>query len=241
MSDEKKMEKHFSAGDRECRICGSSDASFILIQPCDDHDLETGKEELEAIGAEKIPFLLVMVPVLDWGRELVPWKAKAPYGNTDFGSDAAGFLKLITGRVIPQTRILAPDAKLLIGGYSLAGFFALWSTFQTDTFAGCAAASPSVWVDGWIPYAQTHAPLAAVYSLSLGDKEARAKNPLLRSVGTCMNQQIDIFRKDIDEKCGSILNMNFQMNPGNHFQNSGKRTGDAFALAMRMLMNTGKQ
>lgn len=237
MGDIGKTMMRFSADDRECLAFGRTYASFALIQPCDEHDLEAVEEELEAVRAVNIPFLLVTVPVLDWGRELVPWRAKAPYGNEDFGSDAAGLLKLITESVIPQVRRQVPDAKLLIGGYSLAGFFALWSTFQTDTFAGCAAASPSVWVDGWIDYARSHAPLADVYSLSLGDREERAKNQLLRSVGTCMKQQTEIFQKKIEAGEGNIRSVHFQMNPGNHFQNSGKRTGDAFAEAMRLCMD----
>lgn len=228
------------AGDRDCLLYGEERAPFILIQPTDEHDTEALSEEICAVRTSGIPFLLVSVPVLDWERELVPWTADAPYGNRKFGPDAGKFLERISANVIPEAMRFSPGARLIIGGYSLAGFFALWSSFQTDAFAGCAAASPSVWVDGWTGYADTHAPLARVYSLSLGDREEKAKNPLLRTVGTCMKRQVAVFERAIDERCGNIRNVQFQMNPGNHFQDSGKRTGDAFAKAMQMYLEAEK-
>ncbi|MDD6789536.1 MAG: hypothetical protein PUE04_05480, partial [Lachnospira sp.] len=88
-------------------------------------------------------------------------------------------------------------------------------------------------------YARTHAPLAGAYSLSLGDREEKAKNPLLRTVGTCMKQQVEILENDLNKKCGNIRNVCFHMNSGNHFQDFGKRTGDAFAQAMRMALKIG--
>lgn len=225
-----------AAGDRDCIMYKEENARFILIQPTDENDQKELPEEIHAIRTSGIPFLLISVSVLDWGRELVPWEADAPFGNSKFGSDAGEFLELIRTSVIPKARQEAPGAGLVIGGYSLAGLFALWSSFQTDAFAGCAAASPSVWIDGWMEYARTHAPLAGAYSLSLGDREEKAKNPLLRTVGTCMKQQVEILENDIDKKCGNIRNVSFHMNAGNHFQDSGKRTGDVFAQAMRMAL-----
>jgi hypothetical protein len=211
------------AGDRDCLLYGEERAPFILIQPTDEHDTEALSEEICAVRTSGIPFLLVSVPVLDWERELVPWTADAPYGNRKFGPDAGKFLERISANVIPEAMRLS-----------------LWSSFQTDAFAGCAAASPSVWVDGWTGYADTHAPLARVYSLSLGDREEKAKNPLLRTVGSCMKRQVAVFEKAIDERCGNIRDVQFQMNPGNHFQDSGKRTGDAFAKAMQMCLEAEK-
>ena len=54
-----------------------------------------------------------------------------------------------------------------------------------------------------------------------------------------MKQQVEILENDIDKKCGNIRNVSFHMNSGNHFQDSGKRTGDAFAQAMRMALKIG--
>ena len=59
---------------------------------------------------------------------------------------------------------------------------------------------------------------------------------MLRTVGTCMKQQVEILENDIDKKRGNIRSVCFHMNSGNHFQDSGKRTGDAFAQAMRMAL-----
>ena len=45
---------------------------------------------------------------------------------------------------------------VILGGYSLGGLFALWSSMQTDRFAAIAAASPSLWIKDWLNYAEAH-------------------------------------------------------------------------------------
>ncbi|MGI5989272.1 MAG: hypothetical protein ACOX78_03265 [Lachnospiraceae bacterium] len=220
--------------DRECQIQGDEEPSFVLIQPVDDHDREVLDEEWQAIRAAGAPSLLVTVPVLDWGRELLPWKAKLPFGLEPDSAEAGAMLSRITGKIVPALKKSFADVTFVIGGYSLAGLFALWSSYQTDLFAGCAAASPSLWVEGWLDYARENAPLARYYSLSLGDREERAKNPVLKTIGECMRRQDEILESDCVTGRGNIRNVQFQMNPGNHFQHNGKRTGDAFTEVIRM-------
>ncbi len=69
--------------------------------------------------------------------------------------------------------------QCVLGGYSLAGFFALWSSYQTELFDGIAAVSPSVWYPQWMEYAKDNKPLATSVYLSLGDKEEKTKNPTM--------------------------------------------------------------
>ena len=60
-------------------------------------------------------------------------------------------LRFLTEQVIPtleQQYPLPENVKIILGGYSLAGLFALWASTQTDLFYGVAAASPSVWFPG---------------------------------------------------------------------------------------------
>lgn len=60
----------------------------------------------------------------------------------------SGFLKTITELCSD------PHKTYYLGGYSLAGLFSLWAAYQTNLFAGIAAASPSVWFPGFLDYAK---------------------------------------------------------------------------------------
>ena len=114
--------------------------------------------------------------------------------------------------------------RIFIGGYSLAGFFALWAAYQTDIFEGAAAASPSVWFPGWISYAAEHAVRARSVYLSLGDKEEKTRNPVMRTVGDCIRKQRELL--EADPGCDRCI---LEMNPGNHFREPDIRTAKGFA------------
>ena len=57
---------------------------------------------------------------------------------------------------IRQQYSIKEDCKVILGGYSLAGLFALWAATQTNALYGVAAASPSVWFPGWPEYEAAH-------------------------------------------------------------------------------------
>ncbi len=71
-----------------------------------------------------------------------------------------------------------------IAGYSLASLFAAWAAYASDAFAGVASVSGSLWYPGFAAFAQAHAPRDAVRAayLSLGDREGRTRNELMRAV-----------------------------------------------------------
>ena len=100
------------------------------------------------------------------------------WGKQGFGGKAGDTLRFLTEQVIPtleQQFPLPENVKIILGGYSLAGLFALWASTQTDLFYGVAAASPSVWFPGWMEFEQQHPIQAQHVYLSLGDKEERTK------------------------------------------------------------------
>jgi predicted alpha/beta superfamily hydrolase len=113
---------------------------------------------------------------------------------------------------------------MCIGGYSLAGFFALWAAYQTDMFMGAVAASPSVWFPGWIEYAQSHQVKAGSVYLSLGDKEEKTRNPVMRTVGDNIRRQYELLQAD--PGCSDCI---LEMNQGNHFKEPDIRTAKGFA------------
>ena len=95
-------------------------------------------------------------------------------------------MRFLTEQVIPtlkQQYPLPENVKITLGGYSLAGLFALWASTQTDLFYGTAAASPSVWFPDWMKFEQRHPIQAQHVYLSLGDKEERTKNTIMAAVG----------------------------------------------------------
>lgn len=126
---------------------------YILVQPVDDHDREVLDEQVRAIaGASPSPFGFVAFPVTDWNEELSPWDSPAVFGPDDFGHGAAETLHFVENELLPAVRTqfhLFDEVPVILGGYSLAALFSLWSAWQTDTFSAVAAASPSVWFPGW--------------------------------------------------------------------------------------------
>ena len=100
-----------------------------------------------------------------------------------FGHGAADTLNFVTEELIPGLKErygLPSEVRVILGGYSLAAFFALWSAYQTDRFAAVSAASPSVWFPGWIDYAQSHTVKTEHVYLSLGNKEEKTRNQVIK-------------------------------------------------------------
>lgn len=201
---------------------GEKNASVILLQPVGDHDIAQMDEEVAAIHRlTKVEFGLLAVKVNDWNRELSPWQAPAVFGKEAFGEGAEGTLK--TMLQLCQDR----ERKYYIGGYSLAGLFSLWASYQTDVFAGVAAASPSMWFPGFLPYMREHKMQTQTVYLSLGDREERTKNPVMSTVGDCI-------REAHEDLVGQGTDCTLEWNAGNHFKEPELRTAKAFAHVMEL-------
>jgi predicted alpha/beta superfamily hydrolase len=196
---------------------GNMSSEAVLIQPVDDHDLEVIDNEVKTIAElTERDFGLIAVKVDDWNRDLSPWEAPAVFGNESFGGEAKAFLEELTGLCTGSGK------AYYIGGYSLAGLFALWAVYQTDIFAGAAAASPSIWFPGFTEYmSENRARCSAVY-LSLGDREEKARNPVMAAVGDRIRQGYELLRS---QGTDCVL----EWNAGNHFKDPDLRTAKAFA------------
>ena len=217
---------------RECIVCCGAQPKVILIQP-------TGAHEQGALDAQLAllerrcgdGFLLAAFPVTDWNRELSPWDAPPAFGKEAFGHGTAETLAFIELELLPmllRQYDLPEELPVILGGYSLAGLFSLWSAFQTDRFAAVAAASPSVWFPGWLDFARQGTILAKHVYLSLGDREEKTKNAVMAQVGACIRALEQLLReKGVD----CVL----EWNPGNHFRDAEKRTAAAFAWCVERL------
>ena len=199
---------------------GNRDANIVLIQPVDAHDLEVIEREAALIREfTKKDFLLAAFQVHDWNKDLSPWKAPAVFGREDFGEGAGDTLSEILNYCTDKTK------NYYIGGYSLAGLFALWAVTRTDVFQGAACASPSLWFPGFEEYVRDHEILTQNVYLSLGDREEKARNPVMATVGDRVRAMHALLS---DRKVHCTL----EWNEGNHFKDSELRSAKAFSWVL---------
>ena len=205
---------------------GDPAADILLVQMVDDHDLAVIESEVSFIeefsGGQS--FCLKAVKVDNWNKDLSPWPAPAVFGREDFGAGAEETLAYLLKEVVPH-KINSPK-KVYIGGYSLAGLFALWAGYQTDVFSGIAAASPSIWFPGFTEYMKENELHAHAVYLSLGDREERTRNPVMARVG-------DAIREAYAHLQETGVDCVLEWNKGNHFKEPDLRTARAFAWVMK--------
>lgn len=218
-------------GNRPCRIYGEAHAEYLLLQMTGEHELQSMDHEVAAIAQSNRKYLFAVIPVESWNDALSPWEAPAVWGKQGFGGNAADTLRFLTEQFIPtleQRFHLPEDIKIILGGYSLAGLFALWASTQTDLFygiAGIAAASPSVWFPGWMEFEQQHPIQVQRVYLSLGDREERTRNATLAVVG----DNIRTLHSRLTERGADCA---LEWNSGGHFKNADLRTAKAFRWVM---------
>ena len=213
---------------RPCYVYGEQNAKYLLLQMTDEQELQSMDNEVASIVQSNHHFLFAAIPVTNWNDELSPWKAPAVWGKQGFGGNAADTLRFLTEQVIPTLKRqfdLPENVKIILGGYSLAGLFALWASTQTNLFYGIAAASPSVWFPGWMEFEQQHPIQAQRVYLSLGDKEECTKNPVMAAVG---NNIRALYNRLTEYGIDCTL----EWNSGGHFKDSDLRTVRAFWWVM---------
>ena len=221
----KHRKENFVIDSKKCIGYIIDTAKYLLIQPVDEYDIEVLDNEVEEIekNTEK-QFSLIAFKIKDWNNELSPWEAPPAFGNKSFGSSATDTLEFIESRLIPTVKEkynLDDDIKFILGGYSLAGLFSLWSAYKSDTFSGIAAASPSVWFSGWEEFMNNNTPLSNSIYLSLGDTEEKTKNKVMSAVGDNIRKQEELLKND-------NINTILEWNKGGHFSNSDIRVAKAF-------------
>lgn len=209
-----------SVGDREVRFRKGSDVCLITFFA----DFDEGS--LEELFSRLSDITIAAVRINDWNQELSPWKASPVFGKDGFGDGAPELRDYIIDELIPEIGC----SRYMVGGYSLAGLFSLWLCYYTDVFSGCAAASPSVWFPDWDSFIEGRKMRAEHVYLSLGDKESKTRNQIMRTVSDRIVLQYDSIKDDAD----SVL----EWNQGNHFQDAIGREIRAFSwVASRVTPN----
>ena len=246
----------------EYHLAGDFQAKTLFIQFMDKAELDCLREEVRLVHAltsktsensdvsgNAQPFLLAGVGVTDWNAQLSPWYAPAVRGTQAFAGHAQDTLYFLEQSLIPslmsQFPALASDiikkkkengsnGTIGIGGYSLAGLFALWASCKSSSFQGTAAVSPSVWFPGWLPFLAEHPVQAGCVYLSLGRKEEKAGNPVMAQVGDALRETRAMLDQRSDPRVSNIL----EWNPGNHFFEPQRRMAKGLAWLLEAFSNT---
>ena len=175
--------------------------------------------------------LFVAVPIADWELELMPWAEPAVSSRPEVGSGAGETLLFLTEELLPAlSSLLSSAAPVVLGGYSLAGLFALWAACQTDRFAAVAAGSPSLWAGDWPAYAAHNPMMAKQVYLSLGDREERSRNKTFARVG----DRIRFEHQRLQQQLG-MENTTLVWEQGGHFADPAARMARAFVWCLETM------
>ena len=218
-------------GGRKCRLFASDAPACLLIQPSARHETATLAAEAGMIAElSGVPSVLATVELEDWTVGLMPWWDGNVSRDPEAGKHGQETLEYLLSALVPELRKRFGPLPLILGGYSLGGLFALWASMQTDTFQAVAAASPSVWIHGWLPFARKHVPLAEDIYLSLGDREEQVKNQAIARVGDNLRAHYALLQEQVGpEHCTLVWEQ------GNHFTDNEGRLARAFAWCLRRI------
>lgn len=212
----------------------TTDNKTISIFPCSESEspviylntfLDEGQKVYEAAQAAGCPpFTLVAISDLEWNHDMVPWDGPSAFKNAEpCTSGADDYLRLLTEEIIPTAEkgIAGVPCWRGIAGYSLAGLFALYAIYQTDLFSRVGSISGSLWFPGMKEYIFSHEPTCwpGCMYFSLGDKESKTRNQVLRNVRQNTDEIHAFYR-------GKGIDTTFQLNPGNHYNQAVERTVD---------------
>lgn len=216
---------------RECFVSGSDHPRYILVQTLGNHERGIFDSTVELIAKTTgVPFVLAAFQVFDWDLDLTPWHDDAINRKPEVGTKTFDTLRYVTESLLPALEAEYGNLPVILGGYSLGGLFALWSSSQTDRFAAIAAASPSLWIRDWLEFAQAHPIKTAKVYLSLGDQEEHVKNRAIARVGDSVRGEYELLKAQLGEE-----NCTLAWNAGGHFQDGDKRQAAAFSWCINAL------
>lgn len=93
-------------------------------------------------------FVLAAIRPRCWNDDLTPWECPGLFADdAPFAGKAAEQLRLLESEIIPRVEADAPrkPEQRVLAGYSLAGLFATWATFNSAAFGRVTSASGSLW------------------------------------------------------------------------------------------------
>ncbi len=194
-----------------------------------------GLDVLEAAGRlSSDEFSLLNVSKLDWNFDMTPWQVEPfSWEKEELSGGADDYLHLLSDEIIPRAKKLldGPPDKLGIAGYSLGGLFAIYSLYRSEIFDLAASISGSLWFPGFREFVFENEMMSKpkkIY-ISLGDKEDKSRNRILRTVRENSESIAAHFVElGIDTK--------WQLNNGNHFTEPELRTARGISYIVSKMM-----
>ena len=185
-----------------------------------------------ALEKEPLPdYSLVTISNLEWDHDMAPWDIPsiAP-GDTPCTAGADDYLKVLLQEISPKAESVLPGTPSWRGlaGYSLAGLFATYAPYRTDVFSRIASMSGSLWFPNFLEFTQTNEMEKNpdhIY-FSLGDREAKTRNPYLQPVQKNTEQIV----REYQEKG---IHTVFELKPGNHGLHAERRTAEGIAWILQ--------
>ena len=179
-----------------------------------------------ARSASGSDFTLAAISGIRWDDELTPWPTSGVFRGRSFTGRADAYLDLLVDSILPQIvgSMPRPPACTALAGYSLAGLFALYAACRCGAFARLASASGSLWYPGFYEYfcENRWARRPERVYLSVGDREAHARNAAMRTVEDNTRSMARLCRED-------GIWTRFELNPGGHFDDPRGRLAKAIA------------
>lgn len=235
-----------------CKLFVVGDPQVLLIQPSARHEEKNDgvRREIDLIAqASPTGFAMVFFDCVEWARALMPWADDAVSRDAEVGRHAPDTLRFIEHTLLPWLRERFGALPCIIGGYSLGGLFALWAARNTDAFTAVAAASPSLWINGWDEYAATHPILppkattqhstlniphsesrSSAIHLSLGDREEHCRNQRMKRIGDCVRAEYTLLCQQLSPTAVTL-----RWHEGGHFGAEAERTAEAFAWCIEQI------
>ena len=224
--------KAFKTGGKQAVLYPSekNNSPLILLNGYSDE----GASVIQAMREMDTPDCsLLIVTDLNWDHDMTPWYCPPiRENNPPCTGGADDYLNLLLTKILPEARAMLPGSPRFIGiaGYSLAGLFALYAMYRCDAFDRAASISGSLWFPEFREYVLTHemGKKPDKLYLSLGDKEARTGNMLLKTVQDNTEQIVSYYRQ-------LGLDVTWELNPGNHFRDAALRS----AKGIRAILEHG--
>ena len=203
-------------------IVGSKEPSIIIFWlVMSDEVLCMGdiySQLIEKTGRED--FCVYPIVVKNWNADLSPWEYNT--GKRIFEGKATNFFDSLLKEYKMQ-REKYPKARFVLGGYSMAGLFALWSGYKTDVFDTIVSGSGSLWFPGFVEKYKDYKIKAESVYISLGNKEKKCRDRMMAEIE---NRTVCLFES---LECN---NKKFVMEKGNHFTECKERMIRGFVWAL---------
>lgn len=220
-------------------ICGKkvdifpSDAAGAPLVVLNTFEGEGARVRSACIGFGCPDFSLAAVSGLDWDADMTPWEFTPDRpGSGTYRGAADAWLDKLTGEVLPRVieTLGAQPSAVVIAGYSLAGLFAVYSAYRCGAFDAVVSASGSLWYPGFADHAAKNliSPRVRAVYFSLGDRERRTRDPVMRTVE-------EMTGAICDHVAESGIRTVFEKNPGNHFKDTELRTAKGIAWVLGQL------